>query len=64
MKVSKQRRKARSLFKRGLQLHRWPDGSIFWAPATAADGVGASVGVVFIRGREFTRPQCARQKDG
>lgn len=61
MKLSKMRAKARSKFRRDMALYRWPDGSIFWEPAKPEAGEGVSVEVVFIRGREFTKPQAAWQ---
>lgn len=59
MKVSKQRRKARSLFKRGMTYHRYPDGGLGNQPQE-----GVSVEVALVRGRQFTKPQAAKQRDG
>lgn len=56
MKLSKLRQKARSAYTRGCVWLRTEDGRLH-----AADPAELYVEVVVIRGRHFTRPQCAKQ---
>lgn len=58
MKLSKLRQKARAAFTRGCVWLRTDDGRLH-----AADPAELFVEVVVIRGRQFTRPQCAVQSD-
>ena len=53
MKMSKQRRKARSAFKHSKRVERYP----------TVMGSAVTIPVVYIRGRRFTIPQCAKQRD-
>lgn len=67
MKVSKQRAKARSAFKRPRNIqYKDEGGTVHPERFYLVDNchpAEAVIPVVVIRGRAFTRPQCARQRD-
>jgi len=61
MKLSKMRKKARSAFKKPRNIrYRGDDGRLFMLPDPCT---GVTVPVVVVRGRQFTKPQCAVQRD-
>lgn len=62
MKLSKMRAKARSAFGRGDTYFRYDDGRLAFRSDMVPSGV-VRVEVAVIRGRQFTKPQAARQRD-
>lgn len=61
MKLSKMRKKARSQFARGRQQYRWDRDQII-RPSVPPPEEGLFTPVAVVRGRVFTKPQCALQK--